>query len=293
MKILTFDIGGTNIKYALCNEKFKISEEHSVPTKAEQGGQVIINRIIDIIKTFDGLDRVAISTAGQVDNKNGIVVFSTNDIPYYTGMMVKRIVESKTGIPTFLENDTNAAALGEHKFGAAKGAESFIYLNFGTGIGGAIYINNVLYTGSNSCAGGFAHLVTHAEGRQCTCGGEGCYKQYASARALTQAVEKATGEALNGYEIFDKKNFENPEIRHVIDIWIDEIILGLKSIIYTFNPSLIVLGGGIMSEDYIIELIDRKIYKQLMQNFRKVNIVNSKLGNQAALLGVAYEASNL
>ncbi len=293
MKILTFDIGGTNIKYALCNEKFEISEEHSIPTNAEQGGQVIINRIIEIIKTFDGLDRVAISTAGQVDNKNGIVVFSTNDIPYYTGMMVKKIVQSKTGIPTFLENDTNAAALGEHKFGAARGAESFVYLNFGTGIGGAIYINNELYTGSNSCAGGFAHLITHAGGRQCTCGGEGCYKQYASARALTQAVEKATGKTLNGFEIFDKENFENPEIRHVIDIWIDEIILGLKSIIYTFNPSLIVLGGGIMSEDYIIELIDRKIYKQLMENFRKVNIVNSKLGNQAALLGVAYEASNI
>ena len=101
------------------------------------------------------------------------------------------------------------------------------------------------------------------------------------------------GERLNGFEIFSEENFSNPEIRHAIDSWIDEIIIGLKSLIYTFNPSLIVLGGGIMNEKYIIELIDRKIYKQLMKNYRNVNIVNTELGNKAGLLGVAYEVSKL
>ena len=124
-------------------------------------------------------------------------------------------------------------------------------------------------------------------------GGEGCYEQYASAKALTQAVEKVTGKSLNGFQIFQKENIEDPEIRHVVDIWIDEIIIGLKSLICIFNPSLIVLSGGIMSEEYIIELIDRKIYKELMDNFRNVKIVNTELGNNAGLLGAAYRASKL
>ena len=85
----------------------------------------------------------------------------------------------------------------------------------------------------------------------------------------------------------------NIEIRHVVDIWIDEIIIGLKSLISIFNPALIVLSGGIMSEEYIIDLIDRKIYKELMDNFRNVKIVNTELGNNAGLLGVAYKASQM
>lgn len=293
MNILAFDIGGTNIKYALCDENFKLSEKHSVPTDAKKGGQFIINKVIEIIEQYDNIDRIAISTAGQVDSENGIVVYSTDNIPYYTGMMVKKIIENKTGIPTYVENDVNAAATGEAVFGSAKGVDDFICLTFGTGIGGAIFLNGKLYKGIGSSAGEFGHIITHAGGRPCTCGGDGCFEQYASAKALTQAVEKIAGKPLNGFEIFQEENFGNPEIRHEIDIWIDEIIIGLKSIIYTFNPALLVLGGGIMNEEYIIELIDRKIYKQLMDNYRKVNIVKAELGNNAGLLGAAYAASKL
>lgn len=202
-------------------------------------------------------------------------------------------METKTGIPTIVENDVNAAALGEAIFGAAKGYSDFVCLTFGTGIGGAIYVNNSLYKGCNSSAGEFGHIITHAGGRPCPCGGEGCYEQYASAKALTQAVEKVTGEEMNGFQIFSKNSLLDPEIRHVVDTWIDEIIIGLKSIIYTFNPQLLVLGGGIMSEEYIIELIDRKIYKELMETFRSVKIVNTELGNNAALLGAAYKAAKI
>ena len=98
MKILAFDIGGTNIKYALCNEKFNITDRHTVPTEAEKGGQELVQKVIRIIESYDDIDRIAISTAGQVDSKNGIVVYSTGNIPYYTGMMVKKIIENKTGI---------------------------------------------------------------------------------------------------------------------------------------------------------------------------------------------------
>lgn len=293
MRILTFDIGGTNIKYAISNEKFILTDKHTVPTEAQKGGQELVLKIISIIEQYDNIDRIGISTAGQVDSENGIVVYSTDNIPYYTGMMVKKIIENKTGIPTFVENDVNAFAMGEAKFGAGKGKSDFLCLTYGTGIGGALYLNNKLYKGMGSSAGEFGHMITHAGGKQCTCGGEGCYECYASTKALLDSVNKRNSTQLNAFEIFEKENFSKPEIRSVIDQWIDEMIIGLINIIYIFNPPLIVLGGGIMNEDYVIDLIDRKIYNLLMENFRDVNIVRSKLGSDAALLGVAAEAANL
>ncbi len=293
MKILTFDIGGTNIKYALCSENYVLSDKHTIPTEAEKGGQELILKIISIIEQYENIDRIAISTAGQVDSENGIVVYSTGNIPYYTGMMVKKIIENKTGLPTFVENDVNAFAMGEAKFGAAKGKSDFLCLTYGTGIGGALYLDNKLYKGMGSSAGEFGHMITHAGGKQCTCGGEGCYECYASTKALLESVNKRNSIHLNAFEIFEKENFQKPEIRSVIDQWIDEMIIGLINIIYIFNPPLIVLGGGIMNEDYVIDLIDRKIYNLLMENFRDVNIVRSRLGSDAALLGVAAEAAKL
>lgn len=293
MRILAFDIGGTNIKYATLDEKFKITDKHTIATEAQKGGQELVQKIISIIESYSDIDRVAISTAGQVDSDNGIVVYSTDNIPYYTGMMVKKLIENKTGIPTYVENDVNAFAVGEAKFGAAKGKTDFLALTYGTGIGGALYLDNKLYKGMGCSAGEFGHMVTHAGGKQCTCGGEGCYECYASTRALLESVNKRNSTNLNAFEIFEKENFEKPEIRSVIDQWIDEMIIGLVNIIYIFNPPLIVLGGGIMNENYVIELIDRKIYNLLMENFRDVNIVRSKLGSDAALLGVASEAAKL
>ncbi len=293
MRILSFDIGGTFIKYGIVGDDFKLLETHRVPTQASKGGQELIEKIIGIVESCEKIDRVAVSTCGQVDSENGIVVNAPGYIPYYTGMMVKKLIENRTDIPTFVENDVNAAAMGEAMFGAAKGYSDFICLTYGTGIGGAIFANGKLYKGFASSAGELGHMVTHAGGKQCSCGGEGCYECYASANALISAVNKVSKEKLDSYSIFEKDNFEKPEIRSEIDKWIDEIIVGLINIIYTFNPPLIVLGGGIMNENYIIDLIDRKIYNRLMPNYRDVNIVRSRLGNDSALLGVAYQAANL
>lgn len=293
MRILAFDIGGTFVKYGLCNENFEFSEKSKFPTDAKKGGQAIIENIIGMIEQYDDIDRVAISTAGQVDSENGVVVYSTDNIPYYTGMAVKSLIENKTGITTYVENDVNSAAIGEAYFGAAKGEKNFICLTLGTGIGGAIFLDGKLFKGTNSSAGEIGHMIIHGGGKQCTCGGEGCFECYASAKALINSVNKVSPVELNAFQIFQKENIEKPEIRSEIDKWIDEIIIGLINVIYIFNPSVIVLGGGIMNEDYIIELIDRKIYNRLMDSFKNVRIVRTKLGNDAGMIGAAYMASKL
>ncbi len=293
MKIITFDIGGTFIKYALCDENFRLTKSSKFPTDASIGGKKIIEKVIEIIKEHEGIDRVGISTAGQVDSNTGTVVYATDTIPGYTGTKIKEMIESETGILTFVENDVNSAALGEAYFGSGKGFDNFICLTYGTGIGGAIWLNNDLYKGSSCSAGELGHIITHADGIDCTCGGKGCYECYASARALVKKVNESSVETLDGVKIFEDENFSKPEIRDAVDSWIDEIVTGLISIVYTFNPSLIILGGGIMNEDYIVDSINKKIHGRLMQSFCNVKIVNSKLGNTAGMLGVAYKASKL
>ena len=96
---------------------------------------------------------------------------------------------------------------------------------------------------------------------------------------------------MNGREIF--ANFSNPEIRSIIDEWIDEIVIGLKGLTYIFNPSLIVAGGGIMNETYITDEINTRLQKELMASFRKVKVVKALMGNDANKLGAAYLASEL
>lgn len=291
MKILAFDIGGTEIKYVLCDEYFNLSDQKAVPTNAQEGGKAIISRVVEIIKSYDGIDRVGISTAGQVNSSKGEIIFASDNIPNYTGTKIKEIVETETGIPTAVENDVNCAALGEALFGAAKGYSDFICLTYGTGIGGGIFINGELYRGTAFAAGEVGHLITHAGGRKCTCGGEGCYEAYASAKALVKSAEKLLSRPVNGKEVFEC--FDNPEVRKLIDCWIDEIVIGLKSLIYIFNPSLIVLGGGIMNETYIINEINKRLQSSLMPSFKNVKAVKAAAGNNAGKLGAAYLASKL
>ena len=291
MKILAFDIGGTEIKYALCDEYFNLSDQKAVPTNAQEGGKAIISRVVEIIKSYDGIDRVGISTAGQVNSAKGEIIFASDNIPNYTGTKIKETVETETGIPTAVENDVNCAALGEALFGAAKGYSDFICLTYGTGIGGGIFINGELYRGTAFAAGEVGHLITHAGGRKCTCGGEGCYETYASAKALVKSAEKLLSRPVNGKKVFEC--FDNPEIRKLIDGWIDEIVIGLKSLIYIFNPSLIVLGGGIMNENYIIDEINIKLQSSLMLSFKNVKAVKAAAGNSAGKLGAAYLASKI
>lgn len=291
MKILAFDIGGTEIKYALCDENFNLTEKKSVPTNAFEGGKKIIERVIEIIRTFDGIDRIGISTAGQVNSIKGEIIFATDSIPGYTGTKIKELVEAETGIPTAVENDVNSAAIGEAVFGAAKGCSDFLCLTYGTGIGGAFFLDGKLYTGQSFSAGEFGHIVTHAGEKACTCGGCGCYEAYASASALVNSVKEKTKKTMNGREIFEC--FSDPVIRAIIDEWIDEIVIGLKSLVYIFNPDLIVAGGGIMNEEYITDEINTRLQKELMSSFRNVRVVKALMGNDANKLGAAYLASKI
>lgn len=293
MKIAALDIGGTAIKHCLYDGQVDFSKNTvtETPTNAEQGGKTLMNTVCEILSAMDGFDRIAVSTAGQVNPETGTIIFATDNIPGYTGTQVKSQLEGTFHVPVVVENDVNSAALGEAVYGAGKEFRDLLCLTYGTGIGGSVILNKEIYYGSSCSAGEFGHILTHAGGLQCTCGNCGCYETYASTRALIRTVKEYSGLELDGRGIFSQISV-NSKVEQAVSAWMQEVMWGLVSLIHIFNPPCVILGGGIMNEEYIINHIQKNIADTLMPNYRNVKIKKAALGNTAGLLGVIYLAGN-
>lgn len=287
MKIAAVDIGGTAIKYGMF-ENGGLTEIHEIPTLAKEGGESVIKRAADALAVLPKFDAIGISTAGQADSQ-GRIVYANKNLPGYTGMNIRSILEDRFHVPSVVLNDVHAAAIGEAAIGAGKNLDDFLMLTYGTGVGGAIWLNNMLYRGSKRNAGVFGGIVTHPGEMKAQDEFSGCYERYASASALVYKVQALDSSIHNGKDIFDK--MYNPLVREAVDQWIFEIMTGLVTLIHIFNPKAVILGGGIMAQDYIIGKIRQEIYAYLSGGFQEVEIRKAALGNKAGMYGAAYQVS--
>lgn len=243
MRIAALDIGGTSIKSGIWDGTEKeIQEFREKDTNAKQGGLYVMERAKEILKTYGSFDAVGVSTAGQVNPQEGCIRYANENIPGYTGMRIREILEQEFGVPVAVENDVNSAAIGEGRFGAGAGFQDFLCITYGTGVGGAIVLNNQVYGGSAWSAGEFGGILIHPEDQAEGDPFSGCYEKYASTTALVKRAMALNSELSNGRSIFARLAEE--EIRHIIDLWIDEIVHGLVSVIHIFNPSCIVMEIG-------------------------------------------------
>ena len=287
MKIAVADIGGTAVKCALY-DRGKLLNMQEFPTEAHKGGKDVLERTMHAISAFPDFSAIGISTTGQVNTDRGTIIFANDNLPDYTGTDVRAVFEKRFGVPTAVENDVNAAALGEAHFGAGRGKKDFLMLTFGTGIGGAVITGGRLYTGSSFSAGEFGGIVTHPESMEKGVTFSGCYENYASVSALVREAEKINPQLTNGKLIF--KNISVPSVKETVDAWIFEIITGLVSLIHIFNPAAVLLGGGIMSQDDLIDGIRTGIRPYLAGGFGETALMKAALGNQAGMTGAAVSA---
>lgn len=190
MNTLALDIGGSYIKSALFDERGVIFMESESPSDAKLGGARLMERALSVVDGYEGYGRVGVSTSGQVDPKERSIAFANDNIPGYTGTPVREIVARHAGVPVWVENDVNCAAVGEARHGAGRPFRDFLCLTYGTGVGGGIVLGGVLYAGADGLAGEVGHMVIHPDGRPCACGQAGCYEQYASTTALVRAAER-------------------------------------------------------------------------------------------------------
>lgn len=288
MKTMVLDIGGTAIKSAIAQNGV-LSSVRETPTRSSLGGAYVMSQAKEIISSYKdtyAFERIGISTAGQVNPVKGSIIYANHNIPGYTGTPVKEIMEDFFHVPVAVENDVNAAAIGEACYGAGKEEKDFVCLTYGTGVGGAVFINGSLYHGSSFSAGELGALIVHPEDRQPEIDMySGCYEKYASTTALVAKAKEYDSSITNGKILFSR--IEEPQIRAIIDQWIDEIVYGLVSITHLLNPSCIILGGGIMKQPYIPDQIEQKLMPSIMSNFRGLKIKTAQLGNQAGMLGAA------
>lgn len=311
MYYLGIDLGGTNIAVGIVDKDGNIIKKDSVPTLAGRKSEEIINDMADlclkVVKDagmeMDDIISVGLGCPGIVDNKSGVIKHLSN--VGMTNVPISDILFKKLNKKVKVENDANAAALGEYKL-YGDNSDSFIFITLGTGIGGGIIINGKIYSGFNGAGAELGHMKIEIDGEKCPCGCYGCWEQYGSVTALIkwtkQAMEKNPDSIMNkwlenhqsisGRTAFDCAKQGDKAAIEVVDLYVKYLAEGIMSVINVFQPQKIVIGGGISKEgDYLLNPIKEKVYACKYNNYvEKTKIEIAKLFNDAGIIGAAFSA---
>lgn len=291
--ILAIDIGGTAVKMCLSDRLGNIHRRHEASVCFDQYQTPILETVLKEAEAFlkregASIEAVGVSATGQVDDRAGMVIGTNGKIPHYEGSCIKEACEKRFSVPAFVLNDANAAALGECFIGRGKGYEHVLMVTLGTGVGGGIVLNGHLFGGARGIAGELGHFTLYQDGLPCTCGKKGCFENYAATTALVRLAEETTGEnALNGRIIFERAKDGDKEMLQVLDHWIGDIAGGITGLIHIFNPQLVLIGGGVSSQEELLMMPLRKRIKAgIMPRFSEcLQVESAILGNDAGMIG--------
>lgn len=282
------DVGGTSIKYGVIEENGNIITKNSMDTEAlEKGGSGILEKIKYIVRNYIEtykIDGVCISTAGMVDSTEGKIVFGLEHlIPGYTGMEIKKEVESEFNIRCEVENDVNCAGLGETWLGSGKESTSSVCLTIGTGIGGCIILDKKLIHGFNNSAGEVGYMNVMGAN----------FQDIASTTSLIKKVAKRKNideKNINGKIIFEMAKSNDKDCLKEIDNMIKSLAVGISNICYILNPQVVILGGGIMAqEDFLKPKLQKALKDTLIDNvYKNTTLEFAKMQNDAGMLGALY-----
>ncbi|WP_203289089.1 ROK family protein [Metabacillus sp. cB07] len=286
MFIAGIDIGGTSIKAMIVDEQKNEHFSFSLPTAAQDGKNAILKNLFLCIETClkkYSIQGIGIGTAGRVNVRTGEIVYATDNLPGWEGTKLKELVEGKFGLPAAIENDANAALIGEMWTGAAQNFQDTVMLTLGTGVGGAQAVCGRIHHGTGWSGGEWGHSILYPGGKPCNCGLRGCIEQYLSGRAL---LNRANTESIaifrNGSEVFEEFEKGNPEIIKVVGGYLDDLVTLLTTLRNGMDPEVILIGGGVIDS--------KKMWWPLLESklaalpFR-LNIKSAELGNNAGCVG--------
>lgn len=296
------DLGGTSIKLGVLDISGNIVAKIESPTPRHQYNQTLDLFVEMVNKTgisFDEIIGIGIGVPGFVDVEKGFIDELVN--VGWKNVNLKQDLEKKVGVPVFVDNDANLAALGEVWQGAAKGVNNAICVTIGTGIGGGIIINGLVYHGKNAMAGEIGHLpINPNSGRKCNCGKVGCLETEASATAITNfvidAVKAGKQTIINDNpttkDIFIAAQNGDELANEAINNAAYYLGLALSQISHAIAPDMIVIGGGVSkAQDRILDPIKSYFHQFSLQKLNEqTEIVLAKLENDAGIMGAAYNA---
>ncbi len=307
------DLGGMSAKAGILDDRGEVRLKKRCVTNAqdrpEKTAWDLAGLALEIMGEY-GLERedvlaVGIGSPGIIDSRRGVVVnwsnFGWKDVP------LAEMVSSHLGIPVFVTNDANAAALGEARFGSGKSYADSVMITLGTGVGGGIVMDGKLVEGYRSAGGELGHTVIRQGGIKCTCGRRGCFERYASATALQRDTEAAmlrhkdslmwkyapTVKDISGKTAFEAARQGDAAAKRIVSNYIRSLGEGIANIVNLLRPQVIIVGGGVSNEgEALLQPVREFVYKNILASneYAPLEIVRASLGNDAGMYGAAAYA---
>jgi glucokinase len=313
--VVGVDLGGTKILAGVFKRSFECIGSSKLSTKSQRGVDAVVERIARCVQ--DAVDEadlslkqvagVGIGAPGAVDFADGKVIFAPN-MEGWKDVSLKKDLEKALGVPVFVENDGNIAALGVHVAELKGKAKSLIGIFVGTGIGGGLIVNGDLYSGFNHTAGEIGHMVLDLNGPKCGCGNKGCFEALASRTAIFQQIkagikdgEKTILTEMLGNDLADLRSGDLRKAIRRGDKFVDKVIegaaeyigIGIANLVNILSPEVVFLGGGVIEAlaDEMMSVIVETAQDYAMPGTMKgVEIIASKLGDSAGITGAAVLA---
>ena len=305
--IFAVDLGGTHLRVATVDQRGKIHFRAKQSTPQGTDPAQIVDAIVKTVNdykqqagaTSDALNAISLVVPGTVNVKDGTIVKAPN-LPCLDGFRLASTLTSELGVPAILENDANAAAVGEMWQGAARGCRTVICVTLGTGVGGGIILDGELWRGVDGAAAEIGHMcVDPFGGVACTCGSRGCLEVFASATAIVRMTREASPRY--PHSILNATTERTAKSIFAAGVAGDELALeifrrmgmylgiGLANLINILNPEMIVIGGGVVNgwdlfEKHMMQQVEERAFPLLAA---RVKIERAKCGDDAGLLGAA------
>ena len=305
------DLGGTNSKIGLLDEKGNIIFTVYAKTESSYGYEAIVKKLIDILKVemknrdieFENLISLGVGVPGPVVNKSTVLMWA--NFPWPKDLNLAEAFSKELGKPVFIDNDVNVITLGELWVGAAKGYKNVLGMAVGTGIGAGVVVNGEVVSGKNGAGGEIGHITLEKNGKLCGCGKRGCFEAYASSTGITRlAIDRLTVNKSNMlYEVTKDRKPETIDVFEcakqgdefslaIVDETCERLAQGISQALTILDSDVVVIGGGVaLAGDFLIDKIKKYIPEFLIPSIAKnIEIKVAKLGNDAGIYGAAYLA---
>jgi glucokinase len=290
------DLGGTNLRAAAITRSGKVIAKIAGAAQLSQGRDTVVDDMVSSITRLrddcgtSDLKGVGIGVPGFILIEKGVILGS-NNLPEFDGFPVRDVIEQKLGTPVILENDANAAALGEKWIGAGRDVDDLVLLTLGTGVGGGIISGGKVLHGFLGMAGEFGHITVVPNGNPCGCGNQGCLEKHASATAITGMARMVhLGVNPTSEEVFNLAVSGDEKARRIFEVVGSALGIALATLINIFNFPLFLLSGGPLPawDLFAPSMFDEVRRRSFTFRNTKTRIDKAILGNEAGLFGAAY-----
>lgn len=306
-RVIAIDLGGTHIRVAVVSHAGDLDHKEQIATEADQGPQHVIDRMGDLVNRVAkdaglGDDApIGVASPGPLDARSGVVLFTPN-LPGWRDVEISKLLSDATGRRVVIQNDGNCAALGEVRFGGAKGVKDLVYLALGTGVGGGVISNGVLVDGVRGLGAEVGHVTVALDGPRCTCGSIGCLEAYASGWAIKREADlvaqtddgnriaaAADGGEIHAGVVAKAAQDGDPVAAAILERAGRALGAAMGAFANIFNPKLIVIGGGVARlGDLLMAPALKAMPSYCFIDMRQdLDVTYSALGSDTGLYGAA------